>query len=149
MLIWNVDCEDLLAAIKHVSDTYYEGNLCVRYHPEKKGFALQWTLTVEDSAGPGHRLSVGDRVFNPQRKPKRLRAACWHAHYDVMSYLFRLFPDARLTSGRADYHGREDFANEAMATGEINVGSQLVPVRFDESCECEDWCPVCHYEEGK
>lgn len=43
------------------------------------------------------------------RHGRRLYAACWHAHRDVMRELFDTWPRATLISALATYRGAEDF----------------------------------------
>ena len=120
--------EDVEASLKLTSARYYAGNLVFKRAPEQRGHWVHFTLTVKSSAGPGSRRSYSGR---------RISAACWHAHRDVMLALFARIPDVRLVSASADYHGREHFLRSFEATGDRNIGSMVQPMAYRDACDCE------------
>ena len=127
MKLWNVPVDALSAIVREVSARDYNGNIRFKRSPEPAGRALQFTLTVADSRGPGGRLSHSGR---------RVAALCWHGHRDVFKEIFARFPDARLQSAQADYRGRESFERTFPATGDANIGSLMCPMCYRTACDC-------------
>lgn len=89
--------------------------------------SIDFTLRVQSSKGPGHRLSHSGR---------RMVAACWHAHRDFMRAIFDIAPDAVLRSSMAVYRGKAGFEASYPDTGFRNIGSMMSPVNFKDACEC-------------
>lgn len=118
---------ELRAIVAHVSQTWYAGNLVFKRQPEWRGNFLLFTLTVIASKNAGGRRS------NTGRK---IAAACWHAHRDVMLAIFEQSPDALLVSALARYDGQPDFLNKYPATGYKNIGSIAVPLSMSQACDC-------------
>jgi len=127
MKIWNVPPLALHEIVRHVSDQNYRGNIIFKRHPEPDGKACIFTLTVRDSTGPGSRVSASGR---------RVAAACWHAHRDIMAAIFNRYPDARLKTALADYRGQSAFNMRFPATGYTNIGSAFNPVHLHRACNC-------------
>lgn len=101
--------------------------------------AIHFTLRVRDSKKAGHKL--GRPRFNLQTggiegKQRRLVAACWHVHRDVMIEIFKLNPNANLKTAMAHYKNKESFYDLYPGTADINVGSQIFPVTMPELCNC-------------
>lgn len=119
------------ALVSSVSAERYGGNL--RSVSSDLGTVRRpgtnFVLRVRDSKGLGARRSSSGR---------RLVAACWHAHRDVMVSVFDQFPEARLTSALADYRGQEHFLATFEATGDHNVGSVMEPAAYGALCDCTD-----------
>lgn len=116
---------------------YYSENVIVHSdghdRPSSKDGTPRCTarLAVRDSRGPGSRTSWKGR-HGPY--------ACWHAYRDVLSEVFRRYPDAVIRSGtswRVTYRGREGFLATYPDTAYRNVGSEVSPVTMPELCECE------------
>jgi hypothetical protein len=110
------------AIVVKVSHELYEGNIIV--HPN----AASLRLSVASSRGPGARRSHSGR---------RMAAACWHAHRDVLRELFSQYPHATVRTALATYRGREGFEDWFEMTGATNVGSIAEPQRMDEACDCK------------
>lgn len=127
MKVWNVPSGEIHRIVGDVSSRLYNENLTFKRLPEEIGLALSFTLTVHKSSGPGARR--GERG-------RRIAAACWHAHRDVMVAIFTEYPDARIKTHQADYRGAEDFVAKFEATGNVNIGSQMFPLYYVEACEC-------------
>lgn len=153
MLLWGLTETEVRATIARVSADKYGGNLrpgVGGYAVRQEGPRVRFTIGVESSRGPGARRAASGR---------RLAAASWQAHYDVMAALF----DAgatRIASGMADYRGgdgkpalirsegwdgrrymrkagvyesgRRAFDVLAERTADLNVGSVVNPVAFGE-----------------
>ena len=118
---------DLRAIVHTVSCEMYEENLIFKREPERRGNFLFFTLTVRKSADAGGRRSHTGR---------RIAAACWHAHRDVMKEIFANNPDALLVTALARYEGRDDFNDKFEATGDTNIGSMVQPLSMAEACDC-------------
>ena len=127
MKIWNVPVDAVERIVYKVSATQYYGNIRFKREPEPKGKAVTFTLTVADSRGLGSRIGQTGR---------RICACCWHGHRDIMQALFDAYPDARLQSAHADYHGKDDFEDKFDWTGATNIGSQMSPLLYRDACDC-------------
>lgn len=88
MLAYNVTAEDLERALDTLNAEKYNGNLRFKRGPEPDGRALSFTITVNDSSGPGAKYN--------QVTGRRVAAACWHAHGDLFDALIGIAPDARI-----------------------------------------------------
>jgi hypothetical protein len=110
------------AIVAKVSAELYEGNIIV--HPN----AASLRLSVASSRGPGARRSHSGR---------RMAAACWHAHRDVLRELFEQYPDATVRTALATYKGKGGFEDWFEMTGATNIGSIAEPLRMDEACDCK------------
>ncbi len=117
---------ELVAALNH-ANTMHEWNLEFNRHPERKGNFLHFTLRVRDSSKAGAKRSVSGR---------RLTAACWHAHRDVMRMIFAVNPDALLVTALARYEGLDDFERKFPDTGDLNIGTVFDPLYLSDACLC-------------
>lgn len=127
MKAWNVTEQDIHAAIGNANKAGYNGNIKLKSMGHK-GKAISFTLTVDSSKAPGAKRSHSGR---------RIAAACWHAHRDVLDALFARCSEARVQSGSADYRGAMDFRDRAEHTGYDNIGSTYQPMAHREACDCE------------
>ncbi len=127
MKVWNVPVEEVTRIVTKVSKDLFDGNIEFKRAPEKDGRAVRFTLTVADSRAKGGRIGHSGR---------RVCACCWHGHRDIMSAIFDNYPDARLKSGHADYHGRNGFEDSFESTGYTNIGSQMEPLYYMNACDC-------------
>ena len=125
----NIKAETIDRVVRAVSDELYDGNITFKRAPEKYGRAIRFTLTVLDSS------AIGSRRSNTGR---RICAACWHAHRDIMRTLFAIVPNMGIQSASADYWGRVDFEDKFARTGCINIGSEAVPIEYQDACNCND-----------
>lgn len=133
----NLSTEQVREIIETVSKRDYDGNLIPNRLDDASNSRTVWTeftIRCRSSRDAGHKVSLSSMPFNG--KERRLTAACWHAHRDVMQELFERYPDAKLTSGFAKYNGREDFLATVESTGYLNIGSLAFPVQARESCDC-------------
>lgn len=128
MKIKGITETELRSIVAYVSRTLYGDNLVFKREPENSGNFLLFTLTVLKSKNPGGRRSNTGR---------RIAAACWHAHRDVMLAIFEQSPGALLVSALARYDGQADFLATFPSTGRINLGSIVKPLRADCACNCE------------
>lgn len=126
MHVWGISADSLAWVVWAVSQNHYGDNLEFKRQPEKVGRAVAFTLTVDRSDGPGARRSATGR---------RISAACWHAHRDVLRAIFGVCPDARVKSAVADYRGVEDFEEKFDDTGCTDIGDH---VEYRQACECAD-----------
>ena len=132
MKLWGVSSEALVRVVKEVSKKKYKGNLVLR-GPEQQGKTamITFTLRVIDSRGIGAHIAASGR---------RSTSLCWHGHRDVMWELFHRFPEARLKSRDADYHGVAEFLLTYEETGEeaiaLNIYNKIGCRK--EQCKCND-----------
>ena len=129
MLVWGLPKEAIVSAVQDVS-LLYNGNVMFKRQPETKGRAVRFTLTVKNSRDIGARVSHTGR---------RVCAACWHVHRDILDNLFGYCPTCRVKTAIADYRGVDDFLLSFPATGNVNVGSRADPLYFKDACNCEDF----------
>lgn len=123
----------LRAAVAIASADYYDSNIVFKREPDKQGNFLHFTITVVNTRNPGGARSAS--MFN---RGRRIAAACWHAHRDVMRAIFKIAPDALLITALARYEGTEGFEHEFPYTGTQNVGPPADPIARQECCECGD-----------
>lgn len=93
-----------------------------------RGKVITGRIVPDTSFSAGARRSAAGR---------RLKAACWHAHRDVLQSLFTAKPDARVTTSMADYRGLESFRRQFPHTAYHNIGSTFNPVEYRDACDCE------------
>ena len=133
MKLFTVPIDALAFIVETVSNLKYNGNIVFKNGPNQASRnAVNFTLTVRDSSAQGSRRSKDGR---------RIAAACWHAHRDIMQAIFSQYPEARLVSALAEYRGEFDFLDTFEATGKTNIGSIAQPMRADAACNCEEFSP--------
>ena len=132
MKLYNVPLHELRAALSSVS-CLYEGNLIFNRLEQRRNHVI-FTLRVLRSGAPGHRLGFS-RTSKGNRR--RLTAACWHAHRDLLALVFERFPCVKLVSAVATYRGRDDFESNHGFTGYNNIGSVMEPLYHHNACECD------------
>lgn len=116
--------EDLIKALEVVNKRY-EGNIMFN-----RLDGNIFTLKVKDSKGPGHRVHYR-YSWNGYEGERRSRSACWHVHGHFFDALFEINPDAVVWSC-----GNKITAEEGNWIDK-NIGSQMFPLMYSESCECE------------
>ena len=119
----------LRAALASAGSAHYEKNLKFRSEPKRKGNFINLTLGVHNARSPGAARSNTGR---------RINAACWHAHRDVMRAIFSITPNAILHTMLATYRGSNGFEHEFAATGLTNIGSMMKPMQRRHACACPD-----------
>jgi hypothetical protein len=70
---------------------------------------------------------------------RRIAAVSWHGHRDFFRALFRLAPNAIVTSHWAagwTVYTAATFEATYRATGAANIGSMMQPVRYADACDC-------------
>lgn len=127
MLIRKVSEQELNKAMDAVNKKY-NGNVTWNNFV-KDGSGYRVTLKVLDSKKPGHRLhrSYG---FNGLHSERRSRSACWHVHGDFFDALFDINPNVTIRTGKDVMRSKADNWQDR------NIGSNMFPVYFSESCEC-------------
>lgn len=116
----------------------YSGNV-IPHEVENDGVAIRgryrglprasFRITVMNSRGPGAKIN--------RMTGRHIKAACWHAHFDVLAVLFTLYPEAVIESAFDVYRGLADFRNRAPETRYQNIGSMMNPVEARDGCACE------------
>ena len=130
MKVWGINERAVIAIVRAVSHNNYERNLVFKRSPEKDGRGIYFTLTVVKASGPGGVRSASGR---------KVCAACWHCHRDVMRLIFALNSIARVKTGIANYGGRSDFENNHRVTGLAVKGFGThgrFPFYYKNACEC-------------
>ena len=126
--------EDLNRAIAAANAEHgYQLHAEVASITNKSGTAFNARIVPDTSRVHGARRSAP----SPWQDGRAVKAACWHAHRDVLAALFAAVPDARVQSSFADYRGQADFLLKFPATRAHEVGSQIMPSRICDLCNCQ------------
>lgn len=100
----------------------FNGNIVFKtFSPKRNG--VDFTLTVKSSKEKGARRAQGTG--------NRLAAACWHVHGYFFEEVFKLAPEAIITSA---------FARITRHYGnwqDKNIGSIAEPCYYSEACDCK------------
>jgi hypothetical protein len=128
-----IAANNLAATVERVSRGKFNGNVTLKSlspipATRRTTEGANFTLRVESSREAGARRSTSGR---------RLAAACWHAHRDVLRAIFDAAPNARIRSAFADYDGRDDFERSFPQTYHHNAGSVMMPASFGALCDCD------------
>ena len=129
MKIKGIRIEQLINTVLDIGYEHYANNILFKRWPDRTGNFLNFTLTVRKSANAGGRRSATGR---------KVAAACWHAHRDIMAELFRINPQALLVTALTRYDGAADFYETFESTGDGNIGSIAQPLAMRDACECDD-----------
>lgn len=136
MIVTGISYAQFADIVERVSNDKYSGNIKVNDYQEFSGNRFRVTIRAKVSgaatlpagySAPGARRSWNDR---------RLTAACWHAHRDVLSAVFALNPDTKVYTAMARYIGRDGFEREYPATAYRNIGSWMQPCTMLDCCDC-------------
>jgi hypothetical protein len=131
MLVTGMSLDQFREIVETVSTDNYGGNVIL--HPdyrEYSGTRFRARIRTVTGRGPGAR-----RTWRGAHYP----VACWHAYRDVLAWIFRMNPDARVEAGNSFhvvYRGAASFAEQYPGTGRVNIGSKMEPVTMPELCDC-------------
>jgi hypothetical protein len=133
MIIRNVEnYENIAQAIYNINTAKYESNIYgIITSKSKNGRTFSVRLSVHNSHGLGAKISRNRFGGND----RHVKAACWHVHGDFFEALFELEPNAIVSSA-----GKK-VTNDEGNWQDWNVGSQMYPVQFSESCGCNSYDP--------
>lgn len=71
---------------------------------------------------------------------RRVAAVCWHGHRDFFRALFKVAPDATISTARLRRdkirYSADTFEEVFPETGYANIGSQFQPCNFQDACTC-------------
>ncbi len=136
MIILGVKPIDVESAVRVVSEVGYGGNIVIKSIGPKGSLSTSFTIQPRDSRLPGARRSGEGR---------RIKAACWHAHRDVLLEIFRNHPHAKLRSAVFKCDGLDEFLDRVNMTRYQNVGSQAVPAYPADLCadHCDKYREFC------
>jgi hypothetical protein len=136
MLGKNVTTSDVAYALGRCNvHSAYDGNLRFK-RLEDTPRGVQFTIMVHASDKPGARRSYHGR---------RIAAACWHAHRDLLAALFDMCPDAIISTGarrndgkRTVYVRQAGFFRDFPETGHVNIGSMFEVCEYQDACDCAE-----------
>lgn len=120
MLVRHVTSDQLYKALRKTNESY-DGNIVFKRSPEKFGMRIRFTLTVNSTSKPGHRLGF---------QGQKVSAACWHVHGKFFDNLFAINPDAEILS-----NGQKITASHGNWV-DRNLGVIDKPVFYSKLCEC-------------
>lgn len=144
MMVKGLTAEEVRAAIGIVGARNFGGNLTTNREPETYRGGVRFTLRVESSKGPGHRLGYN---LNKAGNQRRLTAACFHAYGEVIRELLargaKFVESAaiarfRIDGARSTRWNWDNWKENADAMAYQNIGSKTEPLMFCEACECEE-----------
>ena len=140
MIVRGLTREQLEEAISSVPNASYE-------YIDRLGKGYRVKLRVVDSKGPYHRrgLTYTSRAIKlpdgtpstKQYPPKRLASLCWHGFREVFMAIYSRHRDAVIITGRARYNDRDHFVETYRNTGHDNIGSRMIPMEYQEACDCD------------
>ena len=131
MRVKGMNEQQVIDIVERLSRDLYDGNIVIRESHDRSTSVTRhatFTIRTRDSRGPGSRRSWSGR---------RLPAACWHAHWHLMDYIFTAYPEAVVRTAMATYTA-DTWRDRAEDTRETNIGSQFAPAYMPELCECDD-----------
>lgn len=105
------------------------------------GYELSFDFTSQRGASfRGRIVPVSSHVKGARRSAsgRRICAACWHAHRDVLAALFDAVPAAKVSTAMAVYLGQLGFERQFPKTYWTNVGSESMPATYGQLCDCEE-----------
>lgn len=152
MIATNVTQLDLQAALD-LTNELFKGNIAFKNITQISKNRVRFTLKCHSYKEPGHKLHIryDDPFGKCIERTKRSTYACWHVHGYFFDMLFKINPDAKIKSGSMIHEGvnlgwiTKDSGNWI----DTNIGSQMFPVYFSESCECDmdilTHCGICGY----
>lgn len=117
--------EDLQKALEFINTEYYDNNIV--FHSESvlpNKFRLQCKEFKK-----GHRIHRS-YSFEGARPDRRSKNACWHVHGYFFDALFDINPNAVIRAGNKKITASEGNWQD------WNVGSNMYPVYYSESCNC-------------
>jgi len=121
MLVKNVTVQDLESALERVNQNF-GGN--VRFRSVTPcGKNIRFTLTVNNSRGPGGRLGH----VNNKGVQRHIASACWHVHGEF----FDALPPAAVIVAR----GKNIRPGDPWQ--DDNIGGTYHPLYFSEACDCD------------
>lgn len=139
MLAVNVTQSDLHAALD-LTNELFKGNIVFKSLFGVSKNRIRFTLKCHSYKEPGHRLHIryDDPFGKCIERAKRSTSACWHVHGYFFDMLFKINPDAKIKSGSMVYAGvnRGWITKDSGNWIDTNIGSQMFPVYFSKSCEC-------------
>jgi hypothetical protein len=131
-----VNYDTVVAIVERVSAERYGGNVRVHQDARPIGskrdgsrYGFTGRIDVKSSRESGARRSWSGR---------RMPAACWHAHRDVLSAIFAEYPDATIKTAMATYRGAEGFEDRYPGTADRNIGSVVEPAYMPDLCDCDE-----------
>ena len=112
--------DQLDKALKTINSKY-DNNIRFKVIKDISSKRVQFTITVNDSKGPGARRSAEGR---------RIAAACWHVHGELFDSLWAQDPDTLIIAGPLRMTGWQDNWQDR------NIGSMYQPLMHSQACEC-------------
>lgn len=135
MIITGLKFGQFESIVSDVSKQYAD-NLEVNDYREFSGNRFRVTIRAKRSGAgvlpPGELLPGARRSWNG----RRLTAACWHAHRDVLRAVFDVNPQAKVYTAMARYIGEDGFETNYPDTAYQNIGSYVQPAYMPECCDC-------------
>lgn len=129
MIITGISTSELHDVVAKLNaPALYDGNIVVENCEAKnaKGTRISVKLGTADSKRHGSRTAASGRHG---------KYLCWHGFRDVLRGCFDINPEARATTMKAVYNGKQGFEDTYPSTAQQNVGSLFQPAYAPELCK--------------
>ena len=73
---------------------------------------------------------------NKNGTPRKVNAICWHGFRDFLTELYKIYSDLRVFTAQITYNNKEDFELKYPDTANINIGSMVQPLNYEDACFC-------------
>ena len=73
---------------------------------------------------------------NKNGTPRKVNAICWHGFRDFLIELYKLNSSFRVVTAQITYNNKEDFELKYPDTANINIGSMVQPLNYEDACFC-------------
>ena len=73
---------------------------------------------------------------NKNGTPRKVHAICWHGYRDFLIELYKIYSDLRVFTAQITYNNKEDFELKYPDTANINIGSMVQPLNYEDACFC-------------
>jgi hypothetical protein len=73
---------------------------------------------------------------NKNGTPRKVNAICWHGFRDFLTELYKVYSDLRVFTAQITYNNKQDFELKYPDTANINIGSMVQPLNYEDACFC-------------
>ena len=73
---------------------------------------------------------------NKNGTPRKVNAICRHGFRDFLIELYKLNSSFRVVTAQITYNNKEDFELKYPDTANINIGSMVQPLNYEDACFC-------------
>ena len=129
MKVYNIKNTNFSEILKHVSTKL---NICVDSNPISKNC---YRVKLVKQKGTKNYQRKG-YYNNKNGTPRKVNAICWHGFRDFLIELYKLNSSFRVVTAQITYNNKEDFELKYPDTANINIGSMVQPLNYEDACFC-------------